>query len=237
VTPDYGLDSPHEVHSYAVRGGLIAAFAIGLWISNGFGATAISSILVLIGIGYLGASGVMYWSSRVAKLKARDRILDGLTWRGDEKVLDVGCGRGLFAIGAAKRLKTGRVTGVDVWRAQDLSGNTADAARENAKTEGVADKIKIDTADARKLPFQDDSFDVVLSSLVLHNIESDADRAAALREMCRVLKTGGRLAIFDIFHTAEYAKSLQAIGLADLSVSPMSFLWCAPTRSLTARKP
>jgi arsenite methyltransferase len=237
VTPDYGLDSPHQVHSYAVRGGLIAAFAIGLWISNGYAATAISSILIVMGIGYLAASGVMYWSSRVAKLKARDRILDSITWRGDEKVLDVGCGRGLFAIGAAKRLKTGRVTGVDLWRAQDLSGNTAEAARENAKTEGVADKIKIDTADARKLPFQGDSFDVVLSSLALHTLESQLDRAAALREMCRVLKPGGRLAIFDILHTNEYAKVVQEIGLADVSVSPMSFLWCAPTRSLTARKP
>jgi SAM-dependent methyltransferase len=229
VKPDYGLDSPHQVHSYAIRGGLIAAFAIGLWISNGAGATAISSILIVIGLGYLAASGVMYWSSRVAKLKARDRILDSIAWRGDEKVLDVGCGRGLFAVGAAKRLKSGRVTAVDI--------RPDDAARENAKLEGVADKIRIETADALKLPFQNDSFDTVLSSLALHHLESHADRATALREMARVLKPGGRLAVFDILHTNEYAKALQEIGLDDVSVSPMSLLWCVPTRSLTARKP
>jgi SAM-dependent methyltransferase len=229
VKPDYGLDSPHRIHSYALRGGLVLAFAIGLWISNGASATASASVLVLIGAGYLAASGVMYWSSRVAKLKARDRILDSLTWRGDEKVLDVGCGLGLFAIGAAKRLKTGRVTGVDI--------QPADAARENAKLEGVTDKIRIETADYLKLPFQNDSFDVVLSSLALHNLESVTDRAAALREMARVLKPGGRAAIFDILHTTEYAKVLQEIGLADVQLSPMSFLWCVPTRSLTARKP
>jgi SAM-dependent methyltransferase len=229
VKPDYGLDSPHRIHSYALRGGLVLAFAIGLWISNGASATASASVLVLIGAGYLAASGVMYWSSRVAKLKARDRILDSLTWRGDEKVLDVGCGLGLFAIGAAKRLKTGRVTGVDI--------QPADAARENAKLEGVTDKIRIETADSLKLPFQNDSFDVVLSSLALHNLESVTDRAAALREMARVLKPGGRAAIFDILHTTEYAKVLQEIGLADVQLSPMSFLWCVPTRSLTARKP
>lgn len=229
MKPDYGLDSPHRIHSYALRGGLVLAFAIGLWISNGASATASASVLVLIGAGYLAASGVMYWSSRVAKLKARDRILDSLTWRGDEKVLDVGCGLGLFAIGAAKRLKTGRVTGVDI--------QPADAARENAKLEGVTDKIRIETADSLKLPFQNDSFDVVLSSLALHNLESVTDRAAALREMARVLKPGGRAAIFDILHTTEYAKVLQEIGLADVQLSPMSFLWCVPTRSLTARKP
>ena len=44
----------------------------------------------------------MYQSSRVWKLQYRDRILESLTWRGDEKVLDAGCGRGLFLIGAAK---------------------------------------------------------------------------------------------------------------------------------------
>jgi ubiquinone/menaquinone biosynthesis C-methylase UbiE len=55
--------------------------------------------------------------------------------------------------------------------------------------------------------------------------------------MARVLKPGGRAAIFDILHTTEYAKVLQEIGLADVQLSPMSFLWCVPTRSLTARKP
>jgi ubiquinone/menaquinone biosynthesis C-methylase UbiE len=215
----------------------LTAIAIGLWISNGAAATAIASIVVLIGVGYLAASSVMYWSSRFEKARARDRILDGIAWRGDEKVLDAGCGRGLFAIGAAKRLKSGRVTGVDVWRAQDLSGNSADAARENAKAEGVADRVKLDTADIRKLPFPADSFDVVVSGLALHHLDQSADRAAALREMSRVLKPGGRLAIFDILYTNEYAKALQEIGLADVSVSGMSLLWCAPTRSLTARKP
>ncbi len=57
----------------------------------------------------------MVWSSRVAKLKLRDRLLDSLALKGDEKILDVGCGRGLLLIGAAKRLKTGKATGIDVW--------------------------------------------------------------------------------------------------------------------------
>ena len=84
----------------------------------------------------------MVWSSRVAKLRLRDQLLDSLALRGDERVLDVGCGRGLLAIGAAKRLKNGKVIGIDVFNPFDLSGNSPEAAKANAKIEGVADKAK-----------------------------------------------------------------------------------------------
>ena len=70
-----------------------------------------------------------------------------MPWRGDEKVLDVGCGRGLFLIGAAERLTTGKATGVDIWQSEDLSNNTGDAVMANAKAEGVAAKVKIETAE------------------------------------------------------------------------------------------
>jgi ubiquinone/menaquinone biosynthesis C-methylase UbiE len=179
----------------------------------------------------------MLWSSRVGKLQVRDRVLGSLQFRGDEKVLDVGCGRGLFLIGAVRRLTSGRGTGVDIWSTEDLSSNSADAARANAKAEGVADRIRIEDADARKLPFASESFDVVLSSLTIHNIEERDERSEAIAEMVRVLRPGGRLALFDIRHTAEYARQLQQLGLADVSLSPLSFLWCQPARSLTARKP
>ena len=129
---------------------------------------------------------VMMWSSRVAKLRLRDQLLDPLALQGDEKVLDVGCGRGLLAIGAAKRLKTGKVTGIDVWNPQDLSGNSADAAKENAKIEGVADKVRIETGDARKLVYPDNHYDVVVSSLALHNIpEHGCARAGRSRNVPR----------------------------------------------------
>ena len=237
MKPDYGLDAPKLVRNVAVRGGLLTAFAIGLWIANGPSSQPLFSIILFIGICFLATSGIMYWSSRVGKLKARDRILDGLPWRGDEKVLDVGCGRGLLLIGAAKRLKSGRATGVDIWSQDDLSGNSPDATRANAKAEGVADKIKIETADARKLSFPDASFDTVLSGLAIHNIATPEERETALGEIVRVLKPGGRLALFDIFHSGEYAKVLQKLGLADVQLSGISFLWCVPTRTLTARKP
>ena len=239
--PDYGLDAPQLVKKFAIRGSLLVAFAVVLYFVNRntspATAAALASMLVSLGMTSVIIAAVMVWSSRAAKLQVRDRILDSLPWRGDEKVLDVGCGRGLLLIGAAKRLKTGKATGVDIWQASDLSGNSPDAALGNAKAEGVADRIKIENADARKLPFGDSTFDVVVSSLAVHNIDSSAERAQALREIARVLKRGGHVAIFDIIHTAEYAKIFQQLGLEDLQLSPLTFLWCVPTRTVTARKP
>ena len=57
----------------------------------------------------------------------------------------------------------------------------------------------------RALPFPDATFDVVVSSLAIHNIRSNAARAKAIAEAWRVLKAGGRLAIADIRATSRYA--------------------------------
>ena len=239
--PDYGLDAPKLVRRFAVRGAMFIVFAGALYYSNRTtspgAASAISVMLLAVGVTFVLIAVIMVWSSHVTKPKVIARILDSIPWRGDENVLDVGCGRGLFLIAAAKRLKNGKATGVDIWRSEDLSGNTADATMNNAKAEGVANRIKIENTDARKLPFGANSFDVVVSSLAIHNIDGVAERAKALREIVRVLKPGGYLAIFDIFHTSEYAKLLGQLGFNDLQLSPLTFLWCVPTRTLTARKP
>jgi SAM-dependent methyltransferase len=227
----YGLDFPPRVRDLAMRAGLFLAAGIGLWISNG--ANAVAWISLLIGLGYAVVAAVSVWSSHTGKLQMRGRVLDSIIWKGDEKVLDIGCGRGLLLIGAAKRLQTGKVTGVDLWSKFDLSGNSADAVRDNATAEGVLPKIKIETADARKLPYTDANFDVVLSSNTLHLI---ADRTKALAEMVRVLKPGGQLRIFDVSGSGEYAKQLQALGLTDVLVSAPSWLWCMPARTISGKK-
>jgi hypothetical protein len=55
--------------------------------------------------------------------------------------------------------------------------------------------------------------------------------------MARVLKPGGRVAIFDVIYTGSYANVLRELNFEDLWLSPTTFLWCMPTRSITARKP
>ena len=202
--PDYGLDAPGVVRNFLLVGAVGAAcllsLLLGLW---------------------------MVYTSRVGKVRSRERYLDRLPWRGDEQVLDVGCGRGLFLVEAAKRLdRGGRATGVDLWNAQDLAGNSPDATLANARLEGVAERVDVKTGDARQLPFPDATFDTVVSSMALHNIYDEPGRRQAIGEVARVLKPGGRVLIVDIRHTGEYADELRRRGLPDAQArrSPLSYL-------------
>ncbi len=106
---------------------------------------------------------LMLMSSLWGKQRQRDILLNQYDWKGDETVLDLGCGRGLLLIGAAKKLKTGRAYGIDIWSAKDLSNNSKAAVERNCQIEGVADKVTLMDADARNMPFADDMFDVVMS--------------------------------------------------------------------------
>src|SRR5262249_23076633 len=138
--------------------------------------------LVAAGIYFLLAAGGMILYSKVGKLRIRDQLLGQIPWRGDERVLDVGCGRGLVLLGAARRLTTGNALGLDLWLAGALTGNRPEAVLDNARREGVLDRVEVKQGDVRQLPFADDSFDVVVSNFVVHEVDSRAEREQMLRE-------------------------------------------------------
>ena len=73
-------------------------------------------------------------------------------------------------------------------------------------------RVQLRTGDARDLPFPAASFDTVVSMTATHNIKDSAERQTALREMLRVLKPGGQLAVFDIFHAGKYTDVLRQLG-------------------------
>lgn len=190
------------------------------------------------GLGMTAMGLWMRWSSKVGKLRERDALLDHVTWRGDEQVLDVGCGRGLLLIGAAKRLTTGRATGVDLWRAEDLAGNKPEATLENARREGVHERIVVETGDMRELQFDDGRFDVIVSRAAVHNLPSAADRAKAIAEIARVLKPGGVLVLDDVRHADDYAAALKAAGCRAVErVDSRAASWLVMLASLGSLQP
>jgi len=237
---DYGVDAPLIARAWFGRAAWSFGAGLVFWFMNRLEYPGPSArVLVALAMVAVVCAGIAWWklrSSREGKLELREQLLDQLALKGDEKVLDVGCGRGLLAIGAAKRLKTGKVTGIDVWNPQDLSGNSAEAARENAKAEGVGDRVRFDTGDARKLVYPDSFFDAVISSNALHTLDDDLEREQALKEMLRVLKPAGRVVIFDTAETGYYADVLRECGAQDVTLSAWTFLWCRPSRSVAAKK-
>jgi arsenite methyltransferase len=176
------------------------------------GWTVVAVLAGLVALWLLFAAGTYAYTTRAGKFRVWSELLTGLRLRGDEQVLDLGCGRGAVLLAAARLLPQGRATGIDLWQA-DQTGNSADATRRNARMEGLADRVDVRSGDMRSLPFADDSFDVVVSSLAIHNIHGADGRRPAIDEAVRVLRPGGRLLIADLAHTRDYVARLRVHGL------------------------
>jgi arsenite methyltransferase len=210
---DYGVDG--YVYVVSLLGGGLVALALGaIVVSVASGALARAAAALFAGLGALamipGLLGVHY--VKRGKFVHRDRLLDRVHWRGDEHTLDLGTGGGLILVGAAKRAPRGRAIGVDVWSTKDLSNNSYARTAANVALEGVAARAEIRTEDARQLSFPDESFDVIVSMLCIHNLD-EAGRTSALREAVRVCKRGGVILISDLAGTKTYADSLHALGM------------------------
>ena len=242
--PDYGVDVPGVIRNLFLFGGacLLLCFVVPHRVHLATNVEFVpraalgwtGSFLVLEGLLFL-----LY--VKVGKFRHRDFMLGMHTWRGDEDVLDVGCGRGLLLAGAAKRIEalqgSGRVTGIDVWSNVDMGGNSEEATRHNLELEGVLRRCTLVSEPAQSMSSADASFDLIVSNLCLHNIYDRPSRTAALQQIVRVLKPGGEALISDYKRTAEYAKEFQRLGLA---VEMRWGSWVTtfpPLRVVVARKP
>jgi SAM-dependent methyltransferase len=237
--PDYGIDTPRDLRRNALYAlaGLVMGPAL-LWLAQG-GTLGIvlGTIALVCGVALMVIVGVMIWGSKVGKVRLRDKLIGGMPWRGDEHVLDIGCGAGLMMIGAAKRLTTGKAIGIDMWFAMDLTNNNAEVALQNAVIEGVRDRVDVRRADARDLPFDNNTFDVVMSSWVIHLMLDDDDRAQILKEIARVVKPGGRILLIDIDRVDEYSLYFKDKDWQQVTRSGPYYLFVTPSYALTAVKP
>jgi SAM-dependent methyltransferase len=242
----YGFDAPYAPLLMVLGGACLLALALsGLWRGGVSSAARVVSV-VASGAGALWLflnAAVYVHTTRVGKFAVWADLLDRLELRGDEHLLDIGCGRGAVLLMAAHRLPRGRAVGIDIWSTRDQSGNAEQVTRRNAELEGVAERVELHSADMRELPFDEGSFDVVVSSLAIHNVTGAGERAKAVREAARVLKKGGKLAIADIRYTRAYVRELEACGLKITERRSLGArFWyaagpCAATRLVAAIKP
>ncbi|MGB8389159.1 class I SAM-dependent methyltransferase, partial [Mycobacterium sp.] len=101
---------------------------------------------------------------------------------------------------------------------------------------------EVHTADMTALPLADNSVDVIVSSLAIHNIATHTGRQQALDEAVRVLRPGGRLAIADLWETRQHAAHLRHLGWLKVRHRNLGWrMWYGgpwfSTRLVTATKP
>src|SRR4030067_2596556 len=132
------------------------------------------------------------WGCRKAGLgpRFRQEAIRQTALRPGERVLDVGCGTGVLTRRAAEAVGlSGKAVGIDT------APKMIAMARKNASAERSNAEFRI--AVIEDLPFEDNSFDCVLSSLMLHHLPPDL-KLLGLGQVKRVLRTGGRLVLVDI---------------------------------------
>ncbi len=236
--PDYGIDAPGVIWALTLIG--LALILVSEFVHSfriGSVTFVFNDATLIWGASLCLGAVAMIVYSRFGKMRHRDRMLAMVNWTGVEQVLDVGTGRGLLMIGAAKKLTTGKSVGIDIWSAKDLSGNSPEATLRNAGVEGVSNRVEVESGDATAMKFPDASFDVVLSNLCIHNIPGQAGRDRACREIVRVLKPGGKALISDFIHTGQYAEVFESAGASARKTGwNFAFVW-PPLRIIEVKKP
>lgn len=214
--PDYRFNIPSPVSFVLLTGSGCAMAGVYLLYDRRF----LFGALLVIVAGLVGLFRLTLFLITDLKRReiARDRMVNSIRWTGDEQVLDVGCGNGMVLLAAAKHLAHGKgiATGIDIWN--EMAGRqSAGALRRNAQLEGVADRIELREADARKMPFEEESFDIIFASLSLHHAGGKAGIRRVVTEMKRVLKPGGVIVLYDLLPTTTIAsRVLQELGMKNV---------------------
>lgn len=201
--------------------------------------TAISAICL-----FFSATNFFY-SSLPLHYEMAQRIVSAVNdWSSVKHALDLGCGRGILLNAVATQLKkegsSGRVVGLD------RSKRTTLSTLRTAHMEGVGEYVTCREGDARRLPFGDNYFDVVVSAVFVHtvgkeygakSVEAGAERTRVLGEMVRVLKPGGVGVVWDLIHVPEYVRRLQELRMEDIRVSDRVTAFMVSSHIVSFRKP
>jgi SAM-dependent methyltransferase len=134
--------------------------------------------------------------------KVLELLISRIAWDGNGRALDIGCGSGALTIKLAKKYNEANITGIDYWgRGWDYCQKQCE---ENARIEDVVDRTEFRRASASKLPFPDNTFDLVVSNLTFHEVKDSETKLDAIKEALRVVKKGGKFVLQDLFLIKRY---------------------------------
>lgn len=210
-----------------------------------FAAGFTGSVLALSALCLLfAAANILYSSLPLRWLMAQRMVSAVPDWSAVRTALDLGCSRGILLNAVALQLKkegsSGRVVGLDGCR------EIAVAALRRAGAEGVQEYVTCREGDARRLPFPDGYFDVVVSAIHLSSIgrrsgdspaAAAAERGRGLGEMVRVLKPGGVGVVWDLVFVPEFAQRLKEMRMEDVRVSGRVTAYMVGSHMVSFRKP
>jgi ubiquinone/menaquinone biosynthesis C-methylase UbiE len=193
--PQYGWYVKNLIIGFNIIG-LIGVFALIFGIVvQGVGGL----ILILVGIAIIlvflwpGVGMIAMHLFVLGKINLIDKM-EPLRQLENPQILDVGCGTGRTAIRIAKELKDGgHLYGIDIYSQFAIGGNSLETVQNNARIEGVQDKTTFQIGSATEVPFDNESFDIVDISSVMHEIHGIKGQEKAMQELYRVLKPGGYL--------------------------------------------
>ncbi|CAL5341910.1 unnamed protein product [Camellia sinensis] len=200
--------------------------------------TALSAVCL-----FFAAANITY-SAVSLRWDMAQRMLSAVPdWSTVKHALDVGCGRGILLNAVAMQLKkegsSGRVVGLDMRK-------TALSTLRTARIEGVQEYVTCREGDARRLPFGDNCFDVVVSAAYVHKVGKEmgkktaaaaAERMRVVGEVVRVLKPGGVGVVWDLVHVPEYVMRLREMKMEEIRVSERVTAFMVSSHIVSFRKP
>ncbi|QQG49306.1 MAG: methyltransferase domain-containing protein [archaeon] len=237
--PDYGTDDPVTIFSLLAAGILVAASGFSvqflrstlgpLWVFM------LSLLLLLAGLIFIGFGAGLYLGRKAWKPREVARLAATISWGGNEVVLDIGSGRGMFANTVAARLKDGLVVSLDRWRPTEVTGNSPASLLANARICGTESKISLVMGEPTHLPFKDRAFDAVVSGMALHRLKGSLEMRKASVQVIRVLKDGGRVALLIAGNSSVFEEITEEGRLKEAKVSRLRLGLLPPAHSIEGR--
>lgn len=139
------------------------------------------------------------------------------------RLLDIGCGSGVLSVELALKCPQLTIQAIDYWGS--MWGYSKEKCEDLAEKYGTSDRICFEKGSASTLPFADETFDIVISNMVFHEVADAKDKREVIKEALRVLKKGGQFVFQDLFlseklygKTDDLLRYIERTGISSVSL-------------------